>query len=92
MENMKVRLEHNTKNDPYTFKESLKVAEREQFYQRQEAKQRVSHGANPVDKIIHGKMQPEPPLDQMQVSAKGSDYRSNFKPELMEEKEGIRKN
>ena len=91
---MKVRLEHNTKNDPYTFKESVKVAERAEFYQRQEAKQKVSqHGAsNPVEKIIHGKMQPEPQPEQAQVSIKGSDYRSNFKPELMEDKEGIRKN
>ena len=38
-------------------------------------------------------MQPEPPpLPQQQTSAHVSDYKSNFKPELMEEKEGIRKN
>ena len=82
MENMKVRLEHNTKNDPYTFKESVKVAERDQFYQRQEGKQRVSHhGSNPIEKIIHGKMQPEPQPEQAQTSImKGSDYKSNFKP------------
>lgn len=36
MENMKVRLEHSTKNDPYSFKESAKVAERAQFYQQHE--------------------------------------------------------
>ena len=38
-------------------------------------------------------MQPEPQqLQQQQTSVQVFDYKSNFKPELMEEKEGIRKN
>ncbi len=35
MENMKVRLEHNVKNDPYNYKEMPKIAEREEFYAKQ---------------------------------------------------------
>lgn len=44
---MKVRLEHNVKNDPYVFKESTKIAERAEFYQKQEAKhQKISQNSN----------------------------------------------
>jgi hypothetical protein len=32
MENLKIRLEHNVKNDPYTFKKSTKIIERDLFY------------------------------------------------------------
>lgn len=81
---MKVRLEHNSKNDPYTFKESAKVAEREQFYQQQEGnKPKYDYTNRPVDKIIHGKLQPE---QTQQQSVQLADYRTNFKQELMEEK------
>ena len=35
MENMKVRLEHNPKNDHYGYKEQAKIVERDEFYQKQ---------------------------------------------------------
>ncbi len=35
MENMKVRLEHNVKNDPYNYKEVTKIVERDRFYEKQ---------------------------------------------------------
>ncbi len=31
---MKVRLEHNTKNDHYSFKKNPKIAERDRFYEK----------------------------------------------------------
>ena len=34
MESMKIRLEHNIKNDPYTFKKSVKIEERDNFYEK----------------------------------------------------------
>lgn len=33
---MKVRLEHNVKNDYYSFKKNNKIAERDQFYENSE--------------------------------------------------------
>ena len=92
MENMKVRLEHNSKNDPYTFKEPAKIAERNEFYQKEEQKKiRNQYSNQPIEKIIHGKVQPE--LSSINnATVIQSDYRSNFKQELMEEKESIRKN
>jgi hypothetical protein len=60
MENMKVRLEHNVKNDHYNYKELPKVIERDEFY-KQDEKQKESKNQYtnmPVDKIIHGKIQP----------------------------------
>lgn len=36
LENMKVRLEHNVKNDYYSFKKNNKIAERDQFYENSE--------------------------------------------------------
>lgn len=41
-----------------------------------------------LEKIIHGKVQPEK-IEERKVEI---DYRSSFRPELMQEKEGIRKN
>ena len=62
MENMKVRLEHNIKHDPYNYKEMQKVIERDEFYNKQEAekKDKNQYTNMPVDKIIHGKVQPPP--------------------------------
>lgn len=34
MENMKIRLEHNTKNDHYAYKKSPKIQERDKFYEQ----------------------------------------------------------
>ena len=48
-----------------------------------------NHTNIPIEKIIHGKMQPEKLPEPQQTT---SDYRTNFRPELMEEKEPIRKN
>lgn len=60
---MKVRLEHSTKHDPYNYKELQRVAERDEFYSKQEAekKDKNQYTNMPVDKIIHGKVQPPPP-------------------------------
>jgi hypothetical protein len=33
---MKVRLEHNLKNDHYSFKKDVKIVERDQFYESSE--------------------------------------------------------
>lgn len=58
MENMKVRLEHSVKNDHYTYKESTKIVERNQFYQKEEQKIKNQYTNLAIDKIIHGKVQP----------------------------------
>jgi hypothetical protein len=91
MENMKVRLEHNHKHDPYYFKELPKVAEREQFYAKQEEKKEKNQYTNlPVDKIIHGKVQP--PQDPPLPAKDPQDYKQLFKPELLADRDPIRKN
>lgn len=71
---MKVRLEHNVKNDPYNYKELPKVIERDEFYQKQDhnkPKDNKNQYTNlPIDKIIHGKIQPPPELTPPQPKGK----------------------
>ena len=89
MENMKIRLEHNVKNDPYNYKQQSKIADRDEFYQKQEAPKSKNMYTNvPIDKIIHSKIQPQ----LIQPTIQPSEYKNNFKAELIEEKEPIRKN
>lgn len=61
---MKVRLEHNIKNDHYTFKQAPRINERDEFYNSQKADRQKDiknqYTNMPIDKIIHGKMQPLP--------------------------------
>jgi hypothetical protein len=59
MENLKIRLEHNVKNDPYTFKKSTKIIERDLFY---EQKNQLGKKTDHVDRTIHQKMTPHPDL------------------------------
>ena len=56
-DNMKIRLEHSVKNDPYTFKKSAKIEERDNFYLNQKLPQKKN---NAMDKTIHQKMVPPP--------------------------------
>lgn len=37
MENMKIRLEHDRKNDHYSYKNNVKIAERDQFYRNEDS-------------------------------------------------------
>lgn len=52
---MKIRLEHNVKNDPYTFKRSVKIEERDKFY---EQKKSFDKKNGVMDKTIHQKPAP----------------------------------
>lgn len=69
------------------------MAERDQFYQQQQAdklKDKNQYTNMPVDKIIHGKVQPPPePLPQPKDK---EEYKQLFKPELLEPRESIRRN
>jgi hypothetical protein len=69
------------------------VAERDEFYSQQQQQDKPSKNQYtnlPVDRIIHGKVQPpqEPP-----APTRGrEDYKQLFKAELLEERQPIRKN
>lgn len=87
MENLKIRLEHNVKNDPYTFKKSTKIIDRDNFYQQ--AKQ-VPRRNDPMEKTIHQKM--NPPADDKQDRAPEIPFiKKEDKVSLRENKEYIHK-
>ena len=91
MENMKVRLEHSAKNDPYTQKDNPKLRERDEFYGKQ---QQVSNQYSnlPVDQIIHAKQPVAAPPEATSSPEPKTNYKDLFREELMQAKEPIRKN
>lgn len=53
MDPMKIRLEHNTKNDPYSVKPNPKLVQRDRFYENQPAA--PESRKKDLDKTIHQK-------------------------------------